>query len=271
MSQKNEIEVAKRRIRALAEKTVENGATEAEAFYAMKKVGELLELFNLSMDEVSLRQEICKEAVFDTGSKHLGVCGGIAVYLARFTQTKVWQIRSSTGIKLHFFGLETDVEMSLYICDLVEKVYATEYTKFKETSEYKNYYGHRKVLNASFNAGFIRRLNHKLAELNEARLEQERETAAHHARQMKERMLESSDEAKVAYANLTTGTALISVTKADHVEKEFGKLGMKLRRGKSSAKRVNNSSAYHAGYSSGDKVNFNRPVGNSVKTNGYLK
>jgi hypothetical protein len=59
MSQQTELEKVKARIRALAARTVDRGCTEAEAIAAAQKVGELLEVYGLSMSEVELRQEAC--------------------------------------------------------------------------------------------------------------------------------------------------------------------------------------------------------------------
>ena len=49
----------KGRIKALAEKTVSNGCTEAEAMAAAEMVGRLLERYALSMEEIDVREERC--------------------------------------------------------------------------------------------------------------------------------------------------------------------------------------------------------------------
>jgi hypothetical protein len=50
------------RIKALTEKTVANGCTEAEAMSAAKMVGRLLERYALSMDEIEVREARCVQA-----------------------------------------------------------------------------------------------------------------------------------------------------------------------------------------------------------------
>ncbi|RYJ03496.1 MAG: DUF2786 domain-containing protein, partial [Acetobacteraceae bacterium] len=62
MDQQTELAKVKARIRALAAKTVERGCSEAEAMAAAAKVGELLEVYGLSMSEVELREEACVQA-----------------------------------------------------------------------------------------------------------------------------------------------------------------------------------------------------------------
>ena len=49
MDQQTELGKVKARIRALAAKTVERGCSEAEAMAAAAKVGELLDVYGLSM------------------------------------------------------------------------------------------------------------------------------------------------------------------------------------------------------------------------------
>jgi Protein of unknown function (DUF2786) len=59
----------KARIRALAEKTVSNGCTEAEAMAAAEMVGRLLERYALSMQEIDVRHEVCVQVEVPVGGK----------------------------------------------------------------------------------------------------------------------------------------------------------------------------------------------------------
>ncbi len=59
MSQSRELDRVKARIKALTEKTVQNGCTEAEAMSAADMVGRLLERYALSMDEIEVRTSKC--------------------------------------------------------------------------------------------------------------------------------------------------------------------------------------------------------------------
>ena len=61
MSQTTELARVKGRIKALTEKTVANGCTEAEAISAAEMVGRLLERYALSMDEIEVRTARCVE------------------------------------------------------------------------------------------------------------------------------------------------------------------------------------------------------------------
>ena len=57
--QTTELTRVKARIKALAEKTVSNGCTEAEAMAAAEMVGRLLERYALSMEEIDVREAHC--------------------------------------------------------------------------------------------------------------------------------------------------------------------------------------------------------------------
>ena len=59
LSQTTELTRVKARIKALAEKTVSNGCTEAEAMAAAEMVGRLLERYALSMEEIDVREAHC--------------------------------------------------------------------------------------------------------------------------------------------------------------------------------------------------------------------
>jgi hypothetical protein len=56
--QTTELSRVKARIKALAEKTVSNGCTEAEAMAAADMVGRLLERYALSMEEIGIARDL---------------------------------------------------------------------------------------------------------------------------------------------------------------------------------------------------------------------
>lgn len=235
----NNIELAKvkAKILALTAMTVENGASEAEAFMAMKKVGQLMEQYNISMTDIAeVRKELCITGQYETGSKHSGVEVSVSTTISRFTNTKVWMTRTHSGIVLNFFGIDTDVELAKYLVAIVANAFNTEYSKFKATDHYVNYHGHRRVLNTSFLRGFTNRVNDRIIELTRAN--------------------NKTYEA-------TTGTALVVVEKSKFIEEEFGKIGMRLRKASRYQTRARDSGAYGAGQSAGNKVTLNRPVGGS--------
>lgn len=247
MSQNNELNRVKRIIRELSNKTIENGCTENEAYLAMSKVGELLSQFNLTMDEVSLSEEVCVHVEIDTGRKSRGPMDGIGSVIAKYTHTKVWLSGggkySRSNKMLNYFGLESDVTMAVYLYNLIVKAAETEVTNFKKTDEYINVYvsyhsdlkGSRQVATRSFLDGFNHRISSRLHEMQQ-----------NEANRMRERS--------------TTGTSLV-LLKDVMVEDAFkDQMGIKLVSHTSYSRRKYNGSAFASGQNAGARVSLNRPV-----------
>ena len=90
MRQTTELTRVKSRIKALAEKTVSNGCTEAEAMTAAEMVGRLLERYALSMEEIDVREERCVQIAVPIGGKQRRPIDGCVTAIARFCDCKVW-------------------------------------------------------------------------------------------------------------------------------------------------------------------------------------
>ncbi len=90
MSQTDELSRVKARIKALTEKTVANGCTEAEAMSAAEMVGRLLERYALSMDEIEVRTAKCVQVEVDLGSRRRRPIDRCVPAIARFCDCKVW-------------------------------------------------------------------------------------------------------------------------------------------------------------------------------------
>jgi hypothetical protein len=108
VSQTTELVRVKARIRALAEKTVSNGCTEAEAMAAAEMVGRLLERYALSMQEIDVRQEVCVQVEVPVGGKQRRPIDGCVTAIARFCDCKVWISRDTGQPNYVFFGFEAD-------------------------------------------------------------------------------------------------------------------------------------------------------------------
>lgn len=98
MDQSLELDSVKRKIRAMLAMKTENGASESEFLFAMKKVGELLLQYNLTMDEVLLRQEQCVTKAFNTKAKRRNVLWHVYAGLNKLLGVKVWYTRNYDGI-----------------------------------------------------------------------------------------------------------------------------------------------------------------------------
>jgi hypothetical protein len=245
LNQAHELSRVKARIKALAEKTVANGCTEAEALSAAEMVGRLLERYALSMDEIEVRTARCVQVEVELGSRRRRPIDGAVPAIARFCDCKVWlapAARAGTGglqsdqtlpgIRYVFFGFETDIVLAAYLFAVINRAIATETTAFKQSNPKLRAVKLRRA-SSSFQHGLVARVAARLDTMHEER------------------------EASVR-AQRVTGTALI-VAKHQVVEDAFRETKVRLVTMSGLGARVI-TNAYQAGWAAGEKVNLSRPV-----------
>lgn len=107
------------KIRALRAKTVENGCTEDEAIAAAAKVSEMLERYNLTLDEVELRA-----SPFEMHTERFGDEVGrplwrVALAISELTNTRYWSARPGVyPYELTFFGFAHEVDIATYLLEI---------------------------------------------------------------------------------------------------------------------------------------------------------
>jgi hypothetical protein len=232
-----ELERVKARIRALAAKTVDRGCSEAEALAAAQKVGELLEVYGLSMSEVELREETClqREVVF--ADPRRSAMKWLFPDLLRFTECKGWTSGTDT---LVVFGLEPDVLMAEYLLHVIAGALSHEEAVYRRTPHFAARRTRAQNALRSFRLGFASRLASRLKDLAEARWQ-------------------TQQAARAAPRATDTGTALAAL-KQQRVEEEFGALGVRLRTVYRQA-TIRDRNAYRIGGQAGERVSLDRPVG----------
>ena len=258
-----EIQSVIQNIRDLTKKTMTNGCTEAEAMSAARKIGDLMKVYNLTMDRVFLGESKCITGVIETGKKRRHPIDGCVVSIAEFCDCRIWCSHSGTGgwsptgrwssdKDYKIFGLESDVDMAKYLYSIVWDAMETATAEYKASDAYlagKDLYGwgvSRKRLSVSFQRGMARRISQRLQEM------------------MENRHREEDDESPLLES---TGTSLV-VVKRKKVEDEFESLGVILTKAAHVDHKIDHKS-YNAGSNAGDKVNLNRPLAGKVM--GYLK
>jgi len=229
MSQHAELAKVKARIKALSEKTVDRGCTEAEALAAAEMVGRLLERYALTMEEIDVRAETCVQVEIKTGGKRRRPIDLSVTAIARFVDCKVWFTQSGSYM---FFGLEHDTAMARYLYEVVDRAIAVETAAFKRNSTATG--AALRMATQSFARGMAHRVAVRLMEMRKER------------------------DAEVTRQRASTGTALM-VIKEQMVEDAFKQTSIKLVSCKHRV-RISNGSAYHQGYEAGAKVNLTRPV-----------
>ena len=247
MSQATELGRVRARIKALADKTVANGCTEAEAMSAAEMVGRLLERYALNMDEIEVRATRCVQVEVPIGGRHRRPIDGCVPAIARFCDCKVWLARAEVaplgnepngfdwtrpGSRYVFFGFETDASLAAYLFAVIDRAVRAEDDTFKRANPRLRAARLRRAW-ASFQHGLVARVAKRL-------------TAMHDAR-----------EAAVR-AQRSTGTALI-LAKHRVIEEAFTDTEIRLvSMGAIGRRRV--MSAFREGWAAGERVNLNRPV-----------
>jgi hypothetical protein len=234
-----ELEKVKNRIRALSEKTVENGCTEAEAMSAATMVGRLLDQYALGMDECDIKAERCTERYVPSGGKHRRPIDLCLPAIASYCGCKVWLHCGSR--EYVFFGLEPDLMLAVYLYSVIDKAMANELEVFRKTPIYRASQ-HGLVARNSFLRGMARRVALRLRAMQDER-----------AAKMK------SDTAPQHPGAPASGHALVLVKNAK-VEDEWAALALKLISPKKSRPRIRDQACFAQGEQAGDRVRLDRPL-----------
>lgn len=235
MDRQSELAKVKARIRALAARTVERGCSEAEAMAAAAKVGELLEVYGLSMGEVELREEACIQRVMVFDDPRRQAMSWLFPALLRFTECRGWTVGRADYV---IFGLEPDVQMAEYLMTVIAAALRHEEERFRDSPDYRRARAAPQAVLRSFRIGFADRIAARLEELGS-----HRRAAAQAAPQ----------------AGAGGGTALM-VVKECRIEEGFRALGVRLRTVTRSTV-VRDRGAYGRGREAGGRVGLDRPLG----------
>ena len=242
MDQKDELAKVKARIRALASRTVERGCSEAEAMAAAAKVGELLEVYGLSMSEVDLREEACVQRVMVFDDPRRQAMGWLFPALLRFTDCRGWTVGRADYV---IFGLEPDVQMAEYLMHVIATALHHEESRFRRSPDYLGARAAPQAVLRSFRIGFADRLATRLEELGNHRRASEQA---------------ARDQTARASAGAGAGGTALVLLKERKIEDGFRALGVRLRTVTRSTV-VRDKGAYGRGREAGGRVGLDRPVG----------
>jgi hypothetical protein len=154
------------RIRALMAKTTDNGCTEAEAAEAARKVDALMALYEIDLDEVSMRQQEIIPVTVPKAAQH--TVQFAATQIAQFTDCNVW-LRARTDII--YLGFQVDTEIAEYLTLMFKRAIDREgatYILFNRAWDEANAAGKTELLR-SFGIGMAGRLGDRLSELKSKR------------------------------------------------------------------------------------------------------
>lgn len=227
-------ERAKRLIRELKNRTEDRGFTEAEALQAAKQLGELLEKYDLTIDEVGVKEDAAKCAknvVFAADN----AASSFVTAIGKFCSLIVYE-ETGGSTKFVFFGTPHDLEIGIYLYEMLSD------SVERDWADYSERFGYSMKKRMSFRAGFANRVYTRLIEMKNER--------------------DARNRAQ-------TGTALM-VLKNQLVTEEFQKqLGIKLVKSRGTV--AADSHAYMHGQAAGNRTNLSNPLtGGSGGRGGYL-
>jgi hypothetical protein len=248
MEQASKHERAKRLIRDLLNKTVENGATEAEALAAFEKANELMLQYDISIEDAQQVRDDTYGALkrqYGKGSArrrtwHEAI--DLAMPIATFTGTEVW--RSPREGTVHYFGRKQDVELAHYLLDLCINTCESEWQAFRQLHTLRNEYGISQGGDTSIRGrkSFLRGMIHR----------------------MSDRLYKLAAERQAAMAQTEKSRALV-VVKQQVVAEKFraykAQSGLRLVSSGTQRRTYSHGANYAAGQAAGDRVNFGTGVG----------
>ena len=236
LRQTTELIRVKARIKALAEKTVSNGCTEAEAMAAAEMVGRLLERYALSMEEIDVREQRCVQVEVPIGGKRRRPIDGCVTAIARFCDCKVWVSRDTMVPSYVFFGFDADTALASYLFNVIDRAMATALAAFRSDA-------------TSACAALVFAVHREAFS-----------KAWRHASPIGS-MRCTGNVTPMSPHNARPGTALILV-KQQVVDDAFRETEIRLV-ATAGLNRARLNGAFRHGLAAGDRVNLNRPVGDA--------
>ena len=161
-------------IRALMSKTIENGATEAEAMQAIALAKKLMMKHGLTMDDIKNKTVSLEDYVWGTNAKSYSKRISsfekvISVVIAAYTNTKPLIHSKELSDEKYargehiilFFGHKIDVELAVYMMNMCSSALKIECAKYVASSKDK-IHGNRLK---SFSIGMAQSIENKIQEL----------------------------------------------------------------------------------------------------------
>lgn len=236
----SKMDVIKQKIAAVMAKTVENGATQDEAFAAAQFARDLMKKHSLTLEDIADRKigrEDFVERRASRGDRH--PCDGfLAVQIGKYTGTKAYFLRQThQGQKIralggvHFFGYRPDTELAKYIYTVARSACDTMWDKYKVQLPV----GHRAKNRVAYQTGVAEKIAYRIWQL----MDEEPETTGTDLIVLKNRLVEAAFADQQGYTMKNT-----------IVPKEY------------------DGEAWYGGWNDGDKVNFHRELGGKAKAIG---
>lgn len=215
------------RIAALLSKTVENGATEAEALAAASKARELMDAHNISVTADDARDE--RAVILKTPLRRRDVLGVLLPAIGRFTDCTAWQSADGSA---NFCGAPMDADFAVWLLQSLARARDGELLRWRgtEAGQFARAEMTGEQVNRAFTLGFVELVRARLDAITQGR---EQSAAA-------------------------AGSRALVVVKGALIRTAMDAAGIRLRSRSVSVAR--NDSARGAGNAAGDRAGLGRPV-----------
>jgi Protein of unknown function (DUF2786) len=224
------------RIRGLMAKTVDNGCTEAEAAGAAEAVDRLLSLYEIDLDEVTVKEQPIVRLDMKTGAHPIKYAAG---RIGGFTDCRVW---FDKGL-LTYFGFKVDTEIAEYLTLVFRRAIDREIstvTLFNPEYDARSK-SQQADFQGSFGDGMAGRLGERLSEL----------------------------KSKRDFTQRGSGTDLVLI-KRPLVDQALRDLGITLTSGGSRSK-IRDQQAYAAGRQSANNVAISQGIAGRAAQGGMIR
>lgn len=229
----NNTDNIKKKIQALLNKNIENGATEAEAIAALTKATELMQQYYITENDLKEHFEVEKCELREIPKYK-------TAYKIDFWYNALSNLFDCqnyyTKTKVCFFGYKDDLDLCEYFYHVITRTAFKEAELFKKSNKYQmlKQYRSGRMLVSSFVKGFMAGIGDKMFEMYQNR------------------------KSTIPYEK-----SLVLVEKAAKVEKEFNDT-FNFKTVKSKITGV--AEAFKQGVERGEQVELNRAIGNAQPT-----
>lgn len=157
----NRLEIIKRRIKSLLNKTVENGCTEAEAMIAAEKAAQLLATYSIDQSSIDIT---VVDLPVDIGFRSMRTAYWPTICEYTNTFHLLVSKRSSNELTLKIFGQEPWPDVAAYLIAVCDRAILTEINKFHKSTIYrrKRTRSSRMTATADFTSALSSRIEDKI-------------------------------------------------------------------------------------------------------------
>lgn len=229
------------KIRALMAKTVENGCTEAEAMNALNMAQTMMDAYDVTAEDL---QEAKDESAIHDTMKDMrdphNIRSMLVVKISEFTNTQTYRSQyKPQKYRYSFIGLRSDVDFAVWLTEHLTIFVQKELKKYLWDNGYQSLdASSKRHIISGFVIGCTGRINDRLGEL-----------------------IDRGDR------NRTDNGNALMVIKDALIKAKMDEMGLRLRAGRS-RRRYYSGSSYGAGWAAGDRANFGRPVGSTLRIGG---